>query len=117
MTIVSHFLSYNTYCFLDSNHPAIATCVEAIADAVTHARFVGADASGDGVVLMRVLQVLKALMLSSAGDHLSNESVCEIMLSCFRLCFETRLSGELCGGFVFLLSIASVRYRCNKISL
>jgi len=44
---------------------------------------------------MRVLQVLRALMLSSAGDHLSNESVCEIMLSCFRICFETRLSGEL----------------------
>jgi len=82
-------------CFLDPNHPAIATCVEAIADSVTHARFEGADASGDGVVLMRVLQVLRALMLSSAGDHLSNESVCEIMLSCFRICFETRLSGKL----------------------
>jgi len=81
--------------FLDSNHPAIASCVEAIADAVTHARFVGTDASGDGVVLMRILQVLRALILSSAGDHLSNDSICEIMLSCFRICFETRLSGEL----------------------
>jgi len=80
--------------FLDANHPAIASCVETIADAVTHARFVGTDASGDGVVLMRILQVLRALMLSPAGDHLSNESVCEIMLSCFRICFETRLSGE-----------------------
>lgn len=61
----------------------------------------GADASGDGVVLMRVLQVLRALMLSSAGDYLSNESVCEIMLSCFRICFETRLSGELWRLHVF----------------
>jgi len=69
--------------------------VETIADAVTHARFVGTDASGDGVVLMRILQVLRALILSSAGDHLSNDSICEIMLSCFRICFETRLSGEL----------------------
>jgi len=69
--------------------------VEAIADAVTHARFVGTDASGDGVVLMRILQVLRALILSSAGDHLSNDSICEIMLSCFRICFETRLSGKL----------------------
>jgi len=49
---------------------------------------------------MRVLQVLRALMLSSAGDHLSNESVCEIMLSCFRICFETRLSGEFFHIFV-----------------
>ncbi|KYN33563.1 Golgi-specific brefeldin A-resistance guanine nucleotide exchange factor 1 [Trachymyrmex septentrionalis] len=89
LSAVNKIISYG---LIDSNHPAIATCVETIADAVTHARFVGADASGDGVVLMRVLQVLRALMLSSAGDHLSNESVCEIMLSCFRICFETRLS-------------------------
>ncbi|XP_025992136.2 Golgi-specific brefeldin A-resistance guanine nucleotide exchange factor 1 [Solenopsis invicta] len=89
LSAVNKIISYG---LVDSNHPAIATCVEAIADSVTHARFVGADASGDGVVLMRVLQVLRALMLSSAGDHLSNESVCEIMLSCFRICFETRLS-------------------------
>ncbi|KAL6262376.1 hypothetical protein P5V15_007465 [Pogonomyrmex californicus] len=86
LSAVNKIISY------DPNHPTIASCVEAIADAVTHARFVGADASGDGVVLMRVLQVLRALMLSSAGDYLSNESVCEIMLSCFRICFETRLS-------------------------
>ncbi|KAL6262377.1 hypothetical protein P5V15_007466 [Pogonomyrmex californicus] len=89
LSVVNKIISYG---LVDPNHPAIASCVEAIADAVTHARFVGADASGGGVVLMRVLQVLRALMLSSAGDYLSNESVCEIMLSCFRICFETRLS-------------------------
>lgn len=75
----------------------------------------GADASGDGVVLMRVLQVLRALMLSSAGDHLSNESVCEIMLSCFRICFETRLSGKLL--LQFHISDDKLRVYCNKISL
>lgn len=90
------FLSFHFFfCFfLDANHPAIAPCVEAIADAVTHARFVGTDASGDGVVLMRILHVLRALMLSYAGDYLSNESICEIMMSCFRISFETRLSGK-----------------------
>jgi hypothetical protein len=31
--------------------------VENIADAVTHARFVGTDQSSDGVVLMKILQV------------------------------------------------------------
>ncbi|XP_014484038.1 PREDICTED: Golgi-specific brefeldin A-resistance guanine nucleotide exchange factor 1 [Dinoponera quadriceps] len=89
LSAVNKIISYG---LVDFNHPAIASCVEAIADAVTHARFVGTDASGDGVVLMRILQVLRALMLSPAGDYLSNESVCEIMLSCFRICFETRLS-------------------------
>ncbi|XP_017767139.1 PREDICTED: Golgi-specific brefeldin A-resistance guanine nucleotide exchange factor 1 [Eufriesea mexicana] len=89
LSAVNKMISYG---LIDSDHPAIAQCVEAIADVVTHARFVGTDASGDGVVLMRILQVLRALMLSPAGDYLSNESICEIMLSCFRICFETRLS-------------------------
>lgn len=31
-------------------------------------------------------------MLSPEGSALSNESVCEIILSCFRICFETRLN-------------------------
>lgn len=89
LSAVNKMISYS---LIDSDHPAVAQCVEAIADAVTHARFVGTDASGDGVVLMRILQVLRALMLAPAGDYLSNESICEIMLSCFRICFETRLS-------------------------
>ncbi|KAK0166292.1 hypothetical protein PV328_004726 [Microctonus aethiopoides] len=89
LAAVNKIISYG---LIDHEHPAIGSCVEAVADAVTHARFVGTDASGDGVVLMRILQVLRALVLSSAGDHLSDESICEIMLSCFRICSETRLS-------------------------
>ena len=41
-----------------------------------------------------VEQVLRTLMLTPAGSMLTNESVCEIMQSCFRICFETRLSGK-----------------------
>jgi brefeldin A-resistance guanine nucleotide exchange factor 1 len=59
---------------------------------VTHARFVGADQSSDGVVLLRIIQVLKTLILSPEGIALTNESVCEIIMSCFRICFETRLN-------------------------
>ena len=33
-------------------------------------------------------------MLTPAGAQLTNESVCEIMQSCFRICFEMRLSGN-----------------------
>ncbi|XP_031833133.2 sec7 domain-containing protein garz [Nomia melanderi] len=89
LSAVNKMISYG---LIDPDHPAIAQCVEAVADAVTHARFVGTDASGDGVVLMRILQVLRALTLSPAGDFLSNESICEIMLSCFRICFGPHLS-------------------------
>ncbi|CAH2983926.1 unnamed protein product [Chilo suppressalis] len=89
LSAIHKFLSYG---LIDPTHPSVPAIVEDIADAVTHARFVGTDHSSDGVVLMKILQVLHTLMLSPEGAMLTDESVCEIMLSCFRICFETRLS-------------------------
>lgn len=57
---------------------------------------------------MRILQVLRALMLAPAGDYLSNESICEIMLSCFRICFETRLSGKKILNILFHIIYFSI---------
>lgn len=47
----------NSIDHLDPTHPSVPATVENIADAVTHARFVGTDHSSDGVVLMKILQV------------------------------------------------------------
>ena len=44
-------------CVTDSKTPAGAAAVEAIAAAVTHARFVGTDPESDEVVLMKILYV------------------------------------------------------------
>ncbi|XP_050501190.1 Golgi-specific brefeldin A-resistance guanine nucleotide exchange factor 1 [Diabrotica virgifera virgifera] len=88
LSAVNKFLSYG---LLDPLHASIPQTIHSIADAVTHARFVGTDQSSDGVVLIRILQVLRTLTLSPEGTALTNESLCEIMLSCFRICFETRL--------------------------
>ena len=52
----------------------------------------GVDPSADEVVLMKIMEVLRTLMLSPVGLLLTNESVCEIMQSTFRICFENRLS-------------------------
>ncbi|KAK1791614.1 hypothetical protein P4O66_013617 [Electrophorus voltai] len=89
LTSVNKFLSYG---LIDANHEGAAEGIENMADAVTHARFVGTDPASDEVVLMKILQVLRTLLLTPVGAHLTNESVCEIMQSCFRICFETRLS-------------------------
>ncbi|KAG5678424.1 hypothetical protein PVAND_008098 [Polypedilum vanderplanki] len=89
LSAVNKFLSYGLIDPTNSNLPNI---VQNIADAVTHARFVGSDNNSDGVVLLKIVQVLRTLMLSPEGSALSNESVCEIILSCFRICFETRLN-------------------------
>lgn len=41
----------------DANHEGAAEGIENMADAVTHARFVGTDPASDEVVLMKILQV------------------------------------------------------------
>ncbi|XP_031761944.1 Golgi-specific brefeldin A-resistance guanine nucleotide exchange factor 1 isoform X3 [Xenopus tropicalis] len=89
LTSVNKFLSY---ALIDPSHEGTAEGIENMADAVTHARFVGTDPASDEVVLMKILQVLRTLLLTPVGAHLTNESVCEIMQSCFRICFEMRLS-------------------------
>ncbi|KAB0793293.1 hypothetical protein PPYR_12913 [Photinus pyralis] len=89
LSAVNKFLSYG---IIDPTHASMPTVVDNIADAVTHARFVGTDQSSDGVVLMKILQVLRTLTLSPEGAALTNDSLCEIMLSCFRICFEGRLN-------------------------
>ncbi|XP_041125372.1 Golgi-specific brefeldin A-resistance guanine nucleotide exchange factor 1 isoform X3 [Polyodon spathula] len=92
LTSVNKFLSHG---LIDSSHDGAAEGIESMADAVTHARFVGTDPASDEVVLMKILQVLRTLLLTPVGAHLTNESVCEIMQSCFRICFEMRLSDLL----------------------
>ncbi|XP_062518371.1 Golgi-specific brefeldin A-resistance guanine nucleotide exchange factor 1-like isoform X2 [Corticium candelabrum] len=89
LSAVNKFLSYG---LIDGRQQSAASGVENIADAVTHARFVGTDPANDEVVLMKILQVLRTLLLTPIGNHMTNESVCEIMQSCFRICFEARLS-------------------------
>ncbi|XP_054687423.1 Golgi-specific brefeldin A-resistance guanine nucleotide exchange factor 1 isoform X1 [Grus americana] len=89
LTSVNKFLSY---ALIDPSHEGTAEGMENMADAVTHARFVGTDHASDEVVLMKILQVLRTLLLTPVGARLTNESVCEIMQSCFRICFEMRLS-------------------------
>uniref|UniRef100_A0A8B9ZHN7 Golgi-specific brefeldin A-resistance guanine nucleotide exchange factor 1 n=1 Tax=Anas platyrhynchos TaxID=8839 RepID=A0A8B9ZHN7_ANAPL len=74
LTSVNKFLSY---ALIDPSHEGTAEGMENMADAV---------------VLMKILQVLRTLLLTPVGAHLTNESVCEIMQSCFRICFEMRLS-------------------------
>jgi len=89
LTAVHKFLAYD---MIDVDKPSVCSAVENLADAVTHARFVGSDSSSDEVVLMKILEVLRILILSKVGLLLTNESICEIMQSTFRICFEPRLS-------------------------
>eukprot|EP00731_Ephydatia_muelleri_P005743 Em0002g1919a len=60
--------------------------------------FVGTNQTSDEVVLRKIVEVLHTILGAPVGRLLSNESVCELMQSCFRICFEMRLSEEAWGG-------------------
>ena len=57
-----------------------------------------------------VPKVLHTLMLTPVGRLLSNESVCEIMQSCFRICFEMRLSGRCTYNQTYIPTIQCALY-------
>eukprot|EP00731_Ephydatia_muelleri_P005742 Em0002g1918a len=95
---ISSVEKFLTYGMLDPTHPNSAAIIEAVSDAITHARFVGTNQTSDEVVLMKIVEVLHTILGAPVGRLLSNESVCELMQSCFRICFEMRLSEEAWGG-------------------
>lgn len=80
-------LKFINYGFLANNDQA----TELIGDSVTKARFIGTDTSSDEVVLLKILSVLRELIVRGYKS-LTNEAICEIMQSCFRIVFEPRLS-------------------------
>ena len=59
---VNKFLSYD---LIDVTKPGVKVAVENLADAVTHARFVGTDSSSDEVVLMKIIGMILINYISS----------------------------------------------------
>ncbi|KAA0195558.1 Golgi-specific brefeldin A-resistance guanine nucleotide exchange factor 1 [Fasciolopsis buskii] len=133
LTAVDKFLSYGLLELPDPNYSdvptsgpgsrrSVAMAAEAIADSGTQARFVGTERSSDevsltdyflnyshSVVLMKVLHLLRTLLLVPAGSLVSDRVVREILQSCFRICFEPKLSellrrtAELCLASIIQL--------------
>uniref|UniRef100_A0A915KF72 SEC7 domain-containing protein n=1 Tax=Romanomermis culicivorax TaxID=13658 RepID=A0A915KF72_ROMCU len=89
LAAVNKFLSYG---LVNPHNLTAPNAVQSIADSVNHTRFIGTDTGSDEVVLFRILQVLRSLLLTPVGNLLTDESVCELLQSCVRICFEKRLS-------------------------
>ena len=89
LSTVNKFLSYG---LIDVDHHEAGVIVERLAQSVTHARFRGTNPANDEVVLMKIIMVLRTLILTPIGQLLTNETVREIMISCFRICFTKDFS-------------------------
>lgn len=71
------------------------SALQLVVDAVTSCRFEVTDPASEEVVLMKILQVLLACMKSEASVMLSNEHVCTLVNTCFRIVHQAGTKGEL----------------------
>ncbi|CAN1187778.1 ARF guanine-nucleotide exchange factor GNOM [Linum perenne] len=80
---------------IDKNTANVEEAMHLVVDAVTSCRFELTDPASEEVVLMKVLQVLLACMKSKASVMLSNQHVCMIVNTCFRIVHQSGNKGEL----------------------
>ena len=79
-----------------------------LARAVVECRFDPTNAAMDEVVLSHILRTLRAAVTCTVGHTLSDEMVCEIMQTCFRLCFQVRVL------FFFFFLFGALRWRVRR---
>lgn len=80
---------------LDLNTVDVEDAMHLVVDAVTSCRFEVTDPASEEVVLMKILQVLLACMKSKASVMLSNQHVCTIVNTCFRVVHQAGTKSEL----------------------
>ncbi|KAJ8760922.1 hypothetical protein K2173_021960 [Erythroxylum novogranatense] len=80
---------------IDHNTENVEDAMHLVVDAVTSCRFEVTDPASEEVVLMKILHVLHACMKSKASVMLSNQHVCTIVNTCFRIVHQAGSKGEL----------------------
>ncbi|KAH9604815.1 hypothetical protein KSS87_008652 [Heliosperma pusillum] len=73
----------------------IQDAMHLIVDSVTSCHFEVTDPASEEVVLMKIVQVLLACVKSKASTVLTNQHVCTIVDTCFRVVQQTGTKGEL----------------------
>ncbi|KAH7442896.1 hypothetical protein KP509_02G006600 [Ceratopteris richardii] len=79
----------------DSQTAHVDEAMHEIVDAVTSCRFEVTDMASEEVVLMKILQVLMAVMKHPASNLLSDRDVCLVVNTCFRVVHQAVTKGEL----------------------
>ncbi|KAK7300751.1 hypothetical protein RJT34_11600 [Clitoria ternatea] len=80
---------------IDQTTVNVEEAMHLVVNAVTSCRFEVTDPASEEVVLMKILQVLMACMKSKASIMLSNQHVCTIVNTCFRIVHQAGIKGEL----------------------
>ncbi|KAL6984709.1 hypothetical protein U1Q18_018091 [Sarracenia purpurea var. burkii] len=80
---------------LDLNTVNVEDSMHLVVHAVMSCRFEVTDPASEEVVLMKILQALLACIKSKASIVLSNQHVCTVVNTCFRVVHQAGTKGEL----------------------
>ncbi|KAK8957013.1 ARF guanine-nucleotide exchange factor GNOM [Platanthera zijinensis] len=92
LSSIHKILSFEVF---DDRTANAVQAMHAVVDAVTGCRFEVTDPASEEAVLMKILQLLLACMRCRASRVLSNQHVCTIVNTCFRVVHQARSKGEL----------------------
>lgn len=81
------FLKYN---IINSDQSNIVQALSQIVSTLAHCRFEGADQTQDDILLVKIIQLLEYLVTSPLGKLLTDDSMYEIISTCFSLAINTR---------------------------
>ena len=91
---ISHLLTNNVLGLLDSR---VSQSMHDIVAAVRHCKFEATDPAHDQMVLCKILQTLCTCLHCPTGRHLSDDDVCAVFQSAYRIGFDTQIVLELSG--------------------
>ncbi|KAG5090489.1 hypothetical protein JHK82_049267 [Glycine max] len=80
---------------IDQHTVNVGDTMHLVVDAVTSCRFEVTDPGSEEVVLMKILQVLLACVKGKASVMLSNQHICTIVNTSFRIVHQAGTKGEL----------------------
>ncbi|MCO5614571.1 hypothetical protein L7F22_068854 [Adiantum nelumboides] len=92
LSAVYNILSFEVF---DAQTVHAAEAMHCLVEAVTNCEFKVIDPSSEEVVLMKVLQVLLAVMKHATSKLLSDRDLCLVFNSCFRVVQQSATKGEI----------------------
>lgn len=92
LSAVYNILSFEVF-DLETAH--VSEAMHGLVEAVTSCRFEVVDSSSEEVVLMKILQVLLAVIKHATSKLLSDKDLCLVVDSCFRVVHQAVTKGEI----------------------
>ncbi|KAI5124326.1 hypothetical protein M0805_008933 [Coniferiporia weirii] len=78
--------------FVTPDSPHFELALAELSNTVSHCKFEASDASGDEVVLYRIMAVIEQCMCGAVGERLGDIEVCEMLETVLTTCCQMRLS-------------------------